>query len=259
MNRSLKLALDVLLGAVVPILVLSYLSEPLGAVPAYLISALVPVGWVAADLLFITKRLNFITAFLGLNALVRGLLAFWFVDGFLFVLKDSAGSAVTVLVFGGSLLLGRPAMRAFAEQSLDPRTPEQRSALEKLFAERPVARSLVLGTTSLAVVHAAAGAANFLLNLSIVVAPFGTAEFNGQVATVNAITRLALGIPEILATGLAIWFVFRAIYSLLPEAPGEATFWELVRRREARGAPKAPSDDGGVGGRSQDRPIRRGP
>ena len=233
MNRTLKLALDILLGAVVPILVLAYLSEPLGAVPAYLISALVPVGWVVVDLLCITKRLNFITAFLGLNALVRGLLAFWFVDGFLFALKDSAGSAVTVLVFGGSLLLGRPALRAFAEQSLDPRTPEQASALEKLFGERPVARTLVWGTASLALVHAAAGLANFLLNLSIVTAPFGTPEFNAQVATVNAVTRLALGIPEVLATGLAIWLVFRALYSLLPGVPGEKTFWELVGRRKA--------------------------
>ncbi len=76
MNRSLKLALDILLDAVVPILVLSYLSEPLGAVPAYLPLALVPMGWVVVDLLFVTRRLNFITAFLGLNALVRGLLAF---------------------------------------------------------------------------------------------------------------------------------------------------------------------------------------
>ncbi|MDQ5819398.1 MAG: hypothetical protein M3334_13665, partial [Actinomycetota bacterium] len=40
-NRSLKLALDVLLGAVAPILVLSYLSGPMGAVPAYLLSALI--------------------------------------------------------------------------------------------------------------------------------------------------------------------------------------------------------------------------
>ncbi len=234
MNRSAKLALDILLGAVVPILVLSYLSGPLGAVPAYLVSALIPVGWVLADLLFITKRLNFITAFLGLSALVRGLLAFWFVDGFLFALKDSAGSAVTVLVFGSSLLVGRPAVRAFAKQSLDPRTPEQASALRRLFAERSVARTLVLSTTILAAVHAAAGVVNFLLNLSIVTAPFGTTEFNEQVATVNAITRLALGIPEILATGFAIWLVFRALYSLLPGVPGEKTFWDLVWQREAR-------------------------
>ena len=59
----------------------------MGAVPAYLLSALVPVGWVVVDLFFVTKRLNFITAFLGLGALVRGLLAFWFVDGALFALK----------------------------------------------------------------------------------------------------------------------------------------------------------------------------
>ncbi len=247
MNRSLKLALDILLGAVVPILVLSYLSGPLGAVPAYLISALVPVGWVAADLFFVTKRLNFITAFLGLNAVVRGLLAFWFVDGALFALKDSAGSAVTMVVFAGSLLLGRPAVRAFAEQSLDPRTPEQESALHGLFAERAVARALVWGTAMLALVHAAAGAANFLLNLSIVTAPFATAEFNAQVAKVNALTRLALGIPEALATALAIWLVFRALYSRLPGAPGEQGFWELVGRREAlresRGGPGPVGDD----------------
>ncbi|MDP9486016.1 MAG: hypothetical protein M3Q49_09580 [Actinomycetota bacterium] len=234
MSRPVKLAVDVLLGAVVPILVLSYLSEPLGAVPAYLISALVPVGWVVADLLFITKRLNFITAFLGLNALVRGLLAFWFVDGALFALKDSAGSVVTVLILGGSLLLGRPALRAFAEQGLDPRTPEQESALHGLFAERPVARTLVLGTAMLALVHAAAGAANFFLNLSIVTASFGTDGFNAQVAKVNAITRLAIGLPEGLATGLAIWLVFRALYALLRGVPGEGDFWELVGKREAR-------------------------
>lgn len=63
MSRSLKLALDVLLGAVVPILVLFYLSEPLGIVPAYLVSALVLLGRAITDLLLllVTKRLNFIT------------------------------------------------------------------------------------------------------------------------------------------------------------------------------------------------------
>ena len=87
------------------------------------------------------------------------------------------------------------------------------------------------------------GVANFLLNFSLVVAPFGTDEFNGQVATVNAITRLALGIPEILATSVAIWLVFRALYSRLPNVPGDKTFWDLVGLREARGVPE---DDAGT-------------
>jgi hypothetical protein len=124
-NRPLKLALDIVLGAVVPILVLSYLSDPLGAVPAYLLSALVPVGWVLADLSLLSGRFNFIAAFLGLNAVVRGLLAFWFVDGALYALKDTAGGILVALVFGGSLLMGRPLLGAFVGQALGPRTTEQ--------------------------------------------------------------------------------------------------------------------------------------
>jgi intracellular septation protein A len=122
-SRSLKLTLDVLMGAVVPILVLSYLSDPLGAVPAYLLSALIPVGWVLVDLIFITRRFNFITGVLGLNAIVRGLLAFWFVDGALYAFKDTIGSILMALVFGSSLLARRPLLGAFVAQVLDPRTP----------------------------------------------------------------------------------------------------------------------------------------
>src|SRR4028118_2001221 len=155
-NRSLKLALDVPLGAVAPILVLSYLSDPLGPVPAYLLSALIPVGWglaapfffsrgststparppppypppplipvgwVLADLFFLSRRFNFITAFLGLNAIVRGLLAFLFVDGALYALKDTVGSILIVVVLGGSLVWGPPLPGAFAAPALAPPPP----------------------------------------------------------------------------------------------------------------------------------------
>ena len=73
-----------------------------------------------------------------------------------------------------------------------------------------------------------------MLNLSVVTAPFGTAEFNGQVARVNAITRLAIGIPEFLVMGFAISLVYWTLYSRLPDATGESNFWELVELRGAR-------------------------
>lgn len=236
MSRSTKLTLDVLLGAVVPILVLAYLTDPLGAVPAYVVSALIPVGWVFADLLFVTRRFNFIAGFLGLNAITRGLLAFWFVDGFLYALKDTTGSAIAVLVFGGSLLVGRPVVGAFAEQSLDPRSPEQASALRKLFRERPVARALFWSTALLAATNAATGAMNFVLNLRIVTASFGTDAFNAQVARVNAITRVAIGIPEFVVLAGALALVFYALNNILragqPDAGAEEDIWGLIERRE---------------------------
>src|SRR5215211_1563058 len=142
-----------------------------------------------------------------LNAIVRGLLAFWFVDGALYALKDTVGSILIVVVLGGSLVLGHPLLGAFVAQALDPRTPQQEASLEHLFAERPVARTLFISTTGLALLNAATAAINFLLNLWMVTASFGTGEFNSQVARVNALTRLTLGVPEFVVMGLAIWWV----------------------------------------------------
>ena len=229
--------LDVVLGALVPILILSYGSEPLGNISAYLLAALIPVAWVFVDLFFITRRLNFITGFLGLNAVVRGILAFWFVDGVLYAVKDTIGALIAVAVFGGSLFIGRPVVRAFAEQSLDPRTPEQESALGRLFAERPVARSLFWSTGVLAFAFAATGLANFFLNIWIVTAPFGVDAFNDQVAKVNAITRVALIIPEFAAWGIAFALIYRAIHSRLPQSTEDQSFWDLVAQREAEKTP----------------------
>ncbi len=232
MSRPTKLVLDILLGAVVPILILAKLTDTLGAVPTYLLAALIPVGWVFVDLFFITRRLNFITGFLGLNAMVRGILAFWFVDGLMYAIKDTTGSVIVVLVFGGSLVVGHPVVRAFAEQSLDPRTPAQESSLQELFRERPVARAMAWGTALLALVNASTGVVNFLLNIRIVTASFGTEAFNTQVAHVNAITRIALGIPEFAAWGIALSLVYYAIYTKLPRAPEDLDFWDRVELRE---------------------------
>lgn len=232
MNRSTKLALDILIGAVIPILILTYLTRPLGTIPAYLLSALIPVGWVAIDLLFITRRFNFITSYLGASAILRGLLAFWFVDGAQYALKDTAGGVLTVAVFGGSLLLGRPALRAFVAQGLAPDTPAREATLNRLFAERTVARRLVFGTVLVAAVNVITSAVNYWLNLNIVTAPFGTEDFNAQVAQVNAITRLAIGIPEFFAVGGAIALAIYALYAHVPEAARGGDFWEAVERHE---------------------------
>ena len=234
MSRSLKLGLDLVFGLVIPIFILSRLSETLGAVPAYVLAALVPVGWVAADLLLITRRFNFITTFLGLNAVLRGVLAFWFVDGALYALKDSAPSLLWVLVFGGSLVVGRPLLYYFSAQALDPRTEKQSRLLGEFFSERPIRRSLWIGTAILTGVSVVTTLANFFLNLEIVTAAFGTDAFNAQVAQSNAIARVAIVIPEAAVMGIIIMVVFRSIYARLPDEQGEEDFWEQVESSETR-------------------------
>jgi hypothetical protein len=77
-----------------------------------------------------------------------------------------------------------------------------------------------------------------VLNLWIVSAPFGTREFNSQVARVNALTRLTLGVPEFLLMGVAIWWVIYSLhsrlYSRLTDVGGRRDFWELVEAQGSR-------------------------
>jgi hypothetical protein len=235
MPSSLKLALDIAFGAVVPILILNLLTRPLGAPVAYVLAALVPVGWVLADLLLITRQFNVITSIAGLAAIVNGALAFWFVDGLRYALKDSAGLLLMALVFGVSAVVRLPLLTFVFMQVVGADTDERRAAVRDLAREPALRAALRAGTLIIALLYALATVANLILNLNIVTAPFGSETFNSQVAQVNAITRIALPLAAILAFGLAMWRVYAAIDRLLPPAPdaadGDFAFWERLARR----------------------------
>jgi hypothetical protein len=236
MNRTTKLLLDIAMGAIIPILILTYLSEPLGNVRAYVIASLVPVSWIFFDLLVVSRRFNFITGYMGMFAIVNGLLTFWFVDGIRYAIKDSVGFVLTVSLFGGSIIIGKPFIKYFVVQALNPDTPDREQALTDLLHEPGVYRSIITGSLIFAGVNLLTGIANFCLNLFIVTAPFGTELFNQQVARVNAITRIALNVPEMLGMMAAVWLIIAQIYRHLPHEEGksqvESEFWDLVRLRE---------------------------
>jgi len=234
-----KLLLDITMGAVIPILILNNLTRPLGAPPAYVIAALVPVAYVLVDTFAISRRFNAITTYVALTAIMNGVLAFWFVDGWRYALKDTAGLIVAVALFFGSIAIGKPMFQFFAAQVLQPDTPQKELSLKALFA-RPEVRQGMLGATALVgAANAALGAANFLLNLNRVVAPFGTEAFNAQVAEVNAITRVAFTLTSFAVFALAFYLAYRALFRVLPSEEGksqfESEFWDLVRLSEQRG------------------------
>ena len=237
MPKYVKLALDIIIGAVAPVVILKYGTAPLGTLPAYLAAALIPVAWVLLDLFVITRRFNFITTYSGMGAILRGALAFWYVSGALFAFKDSASYLLAVIVFGGTLFIGRPVTRAIALQGLAPDTPQREASLERLLDEPTVFSKLRIATLAIALTNLGAGAFNYWINWYMVKAPFGTPLFNNQVANVNAITRVALVLPDMLCLFWAFSVMYKAIYVLLPpdqsDDPKGDEFWDLVARREA--------------------------
>lgn len=236
MPKYAKLTLDILIGAVAPVLILKYGTAPLGTLPAYLAAALIPVAWVLIDLFVITRRFNFITTYGGMGAILRGALAFWYVSGALFAFKDSASYLLAVIVFGGTLFVGKPVTRAIAMQGLAPDTPERERAMGRLLDEPSVVVKLRQATLAIALTNLGAGLFNYWINYRMVKAQFGTPLFNDQVANVNAITRVVLVLPDMLALFWAFSVMYKAIYALLPADEGgdpkDGDFWELVARRE---------------------------
>lgn len=236
MPKYLKLALDILIGAVVPILILKYGTAPLGTLQAYLVAALIPVAWVLADLAFVTRRFNFITTYVGASAIMRGALAFWYVDGAKFAFKDSASYLFAFLVFGISALTASPATRTIALQGLDPDTPDRERQTNELLNEPRVRKSVAQASLIVAFTNLVAGAINSIINYKMVLAPFNTAAFNDQVANVNAITRVVLVLPDMLALFFAFSLMYKAMYSMLPSEDGkdptDGDFWHLLQQRD---------------------------
>lgn len=236
MSKSLKLTLDILIGAAAPVLILKYGTGPMGTLPAYLAAALVPVAWVLVDLFVVTRRFNFITTYGGASAIMRGALAFWYVDGLLFAFKDSASYLLAFLIFGLTAFTAAPVTRSIALQGFGPDTAEREAQMERLLDEPTVRRALQRAGLLIGITNLAAGVVNFLLNYRMVTAPFNTPAFNDQVANVNAVTRLVLVLPDMLALFYAFSLMYKAMYALLPADagadPDAGEFWTLLRRRE---------------------------
>ncbi len=244
MKGSTKLILDIVIGAVVPALVLSYLSKPLGNIPAYVLAAFIPVTYVLLDTFVISRRFNAITTYVALSSVITGVLVFWFVDGVKYAFKDTLPLVAAVLVFLGSTLIGKPFMRFFGEQvfnqMLTPDTPEKTALVTRLLSQPGVAKSYAWGSLVVAGQNVLAAIANFLLNINIVTAAFDTEQFNSQIAQVNAITRIAFTLTGMAAMAVAIWLIYRAIFAVLPKEEGKSQFesdlWDLINQWDRAGA-----------------------
>jgi hypothetical protein len=146
MKSWTKLLLDIVMGAVVPIIILNNLTRPLGAPLAYVLAALVPVSYVLIDTFAISRRFNAITTYVASTAIMNGVLAFWFVDGWQYALKDTAGLIVAAGLFFGSLLLGRPMFEFFAAQVFQPDTQQKERAFRALCTKPVVRQGLIAAT-----------------------------------------------------------------------------------------------------------------
>ena len=219
-----KTVWDLVFTLIIPILILSpnilgsgvSVSETVfgggttGNVRAYLLAALVPVVYVLWDLLA-NRNVSPVALIGGAGAIFSGALAFWYVDGFWYAIKDSARSYLTGILFLISAATSVPLFRVFLDAASIGEKPEDRAATQQAMRDPAVHRGLALGTVVFALVDLLGGVVNSVVNYQRVTAKFGTDDFNAQIAAVNAVMRVPGLIISLAGVGAAIWLVQRAV------------------------------------------------
>ena len=246
-----KLLLDLVFTLIIPISILSpdllgsgfSVADALGGgaagnVRAYLLAALIPVVYVLTDFI-LHRSLSPVAVFGGVTALVNGALAFWLVDGWRYALKDSALRFLIAAVAVASVYARVPLFRIFLDAGSMSAKPEERDALNTVMGEPSVVRSLGAGTLVFAGMEFVAGVVNYVVNLNIVSADFGSKAFNAQVAQANAVMRLPSIILFLGGFALAAWVVQRAVTARYGKGASVFEPAQLVEkvREEKNGTP----------------------
>lgn len=227
-----KLALDLTFGAVIPITILSFGTDYIGARPTFVLAGLIPAAYVFWDILFYSKRFNFITSVIAATAIAQGSAALLTVDGWKYALADTSGTIVTFLIFGISLLLGRPIVNYFVVQVYQPENLEEEHLIWQMLRSPEVHRTMVLATTIILAENLLRGVGNYYLNLWRVTAEFGTEEFNLQKRNVDSMTRFIMPVTAMGALFWAFYLVNLRVDRWLDVVAADGgSLFEQIRRR----------------------------
>jgi hypothetical protein len=233
-----KIVIDLFFTLAIPITLLASklpftsfnFADAIGTRAAFVLAGLIPAGYILWDT-WRTKKFNPVTALAAGSALTGGALSFLQIDGWRFALKDSYASIVVALVMAGSLMLGRPFFGFVLKIAL-AQTPEHEKMMDHLIVSPTVKKTLFWGTLIILIEALLNGTLNYWVNLTNVVATFGSKDFNDQVAKVNAIMRLPSIVMTFAAYGLAYYAVQWGVETDFgPKAKlFEETLWDNLER-----------------------------
>lgn len=181
-----------------------------GNVRAYLLAAFVPVVYVLWDIL-VNRNVSPVALLGGATALISGALAFWYVDGFWYAVKDSARPFLTALFAFVSAFTAYPLFRIFLDAASIAESPQHRAATQVAMRAPAVARALVQATLIFGVIDVIGGVVNSVVNYHLVIAKFGSDAFNAQVAQANAVMRVPGLAISLIGAAIAFWLVQRAV------------------------------------------------
>ncbi len=204
-----NLFVSLIFNVALPILILSKLSSHLGPMRALVVALAFPFFYAIYDF-YKRRQANPISILGFVSTLIKGLFAFYRVDGFWFALQEAAIPCFLGTFTIVSAWLNKPLVNYF----LYNENVFNIALLETKLGENNSFDKFKVLIWQLTMIFGFAfflgGVLNYFLAINIIVSPAGTAEFNSQLAKMTVLAYLVVVLPKMVISLFGIWwFIFK--------------------------------------------------
>ncbi len=208
-----NLFLSLLLNVGIPIFALSKLSSILGPTPALLLALLGPTLYAIYDYMK-RHQINPISMLGFMGALIKGLFAYYHLDGFWFAVQEAAIPASLGVYTILSAIMGKPLVTYFVYNESVFNLPKLEQRLADNGAQAEFSRLLWQLTLLFGASFFFAGGMNFVLARKIIVSPAGTEAFNLELAKMTGLSYGVIAVPKMILTALSLWWFIHHLKKL---------------------------------------------
>lgn len=205
-----SLFLNLLLSIVIPVLVLSKLSDRLGARNALLLALAFPLGYGLYDA-WRRRKFNFIAALGFCSTLATGGLGLMRLEPFWFAVKEASVPAIIGVMVVVSQWTKRPLVRTFLLNDEVMNLPRIHAALDERGLRPMFDRLLASSSWLLAGSFALSAVLNFALARYLITAMPETVEFNEQYGKMLWWSWPVIVGPTMLVTIFALWRLIKGL------------------------------------------------
>lgn len=204
-----NILVSLLCNVVLPIFILSKLSNHLGPMRALVFALVFPLFYAVFDF-YKRRQANPISILGFVSTLIKGLFAFYKVDGFWFAVQEAAIPCFLGAFTIFSAWAGKPLVNYF----LYNENVFNVQLLEQKLDELNVADKFQSLIWQITIIFGSAfflgGVLNYFLALNIIVSPAGTAEFNQELAKMTFLAYGVVVLPKMVLSLLGVWwFIYK--------------------------------------------------
>lgn len=215
-----NLLISILFYVVIPVFILNKFNGTFGPLQTLLIALVFPLGYGIYD--FNKRKQASPIAILGIvSILIKGLFAFYKLDGFWFAVQEAAIPTLLGIFTIASAWLGKP----FVNYLIYNENVFRTELLEQKLAENNAQKAFKALIWQITMVFGGAfflgGVLNYILAINIIVSPAQTEAFNKELAEMTWKGHFVVAIPKLIISMLGIWWFVHRLKKLTGLNAGE--------------------------------------